>query len=83
MTAIRNFPDAPALLGPSQPLTASLRSIGQVIWQGLLRVGHQRAAGELYRLANSRVLRDPAMAEQLRAAADACRRAAAAPQPRN
>lgn len=80
MTAIRNFPNAPlAQRRASQPLLALLRDSGQLLWQGLQRVGHRRAAFELEKLAEYRALRDPVLARQLRAVAQECRRAAIEP----
>ncbi|MBX3643066.1 MAG: hypothetical protein KF720_08345 [Rubrivivax sp.] len=77
MTAIRNFPNAPLARRPvGRPWFAPLREFGQVIWQGLHRVGSLHAAVELAKLADYRARRDPVLARQLRAAAEACRRSA-------
>ena len=75
MTAIRNFPHAPLAQRPRQPLGTNVPAWAIAFWQGLQRVGRQRAAWELEAMAGRRAQVDPEMAQQLRAAAADCRRA--------
>ena len=93
MTAIRNFPDAPARFArpaANWPHRADVRlrlpAFVAKLWQALGNQGQRRAARELELLAERRALGDPVFARQLRAAAAACRRRAAptsTPSPRN
>jgi hypothetical protein len=49
---------------------AALASVGQACWGALVRIGELRATGALRRLASEYELTDPALARQLRKAAD-------------
>ena len=81
MTAIRNFPNAPARLQARPWLSWHTPVFAMKLWEALQRYGQRRAAWELELMANRRALGDPVLARQLRAAAAECRRAAQAPAP--
>jgi hypothetical protein len=74
MTAIRNFPNAPAARRSSLPLSAYVPGFAVKVWQAMYRYGQLRAARELELLADRRALGEPVLARQLRAAAAECRR---------
>lgn len=81
MTTITDSQNARhALQRRIRPLMASLREFGSQLQHIQLRVGNLLAAGQLYRLAECRSPRDPRMARQLYASAEASRRAADAPR---
>jgi hypothetical protein len=81
MTAIRNFPNAPARLQARPMLTWHVPAFAVKLWGALQRYGQRRAAWELELMASRRALGDPVLARQLRAAAAECRRAALASAP--
>jgi hypothetical protein len=75
MTAIRNFPNAPARFQP-RPLLLRwhVPAWASKVWQALHDHARHRAARELEMLADRRALADPVLARQLRDAAAECRR---------
>jgi hypothetical protein len=81
MTAIRNFPNAPARLQARPMLSWHVPALALKFWEALQRYGQRRAAWELELMASRRALGDPVLARQLRAAAAECRRAALASNP--
>jgi hypothetical protein len=76
MTAIRNFPNAPARFQPRPPLLSwHVPAWASKVWLALHDHARRRAARELQMLADHRALADPLFARQLREAAAGCRRA--------